>query len=159
MESEIYKKSLRDPPRSRDRIVPPPRHSPSWPIHARARLFTVGGAQRLRLHPPLPLAAGTLARRRLVSTLHPGRLLRRRLVSILAAEYFDAAKRTDALAFDVRTAPHPPSLYQAGPRPADFNACTGILLKHSLSSDRALTPARRGSMAGRLHGGHRRLAR
>ena len=40
-------------------------------------------AQRLRLHPPLPLAAGTLARRRLVSTLHPGRLLRRRLVSIL----------------------------------------------------------------------------
>ena len=83
MESEIYKKSLRDPPRSRDRIVPPPRHSPSWPIHARARLFTVGGAQRLRLHPPLPLAAGTLARRRLVSTLHPGRLLRRRLVSIL----------------------------------------------------------------------------
>jgi hypothetical protein len=83
VESEIYKKSLRDPPRSRDRIVPPPRHSPSWPIHARARLFTVGGAQRLRLHPPLPLAAGTLARRRLVSTLHPGRLLRRRLVSIL----------------------------------------------------------------------------
>ena len=42
-------------------------------------------AQRLRLHPPLPLAAGTLARRRLVSTLHPGRLLRRRLVSILHA--------------------------------------------------------------------------
>ena len=40
-------------------------------------------AQRLRLHPPLPLAAGTLARRRLVSILHPGRLLRRRLVSIL----------------------------------------------------------------------------
>ena len=40
-------------------------------------------AQRLRLHPPLPLAAGTLARRRLVSTLHPGRLLRRRLVPIL----------------------------------------------------------------------------
>ena len=40
-------------------------------------------AQRLRLPPPLPLAAGTLARRRLVSTLHPGRLLRRRLVSIL----------------------------------------------------------------------------
>ena len=31
-------------------------------------------AQRLRLHPPLPLAAGTLARRRLVSILHPGRL-------------------------------------------------------------------------------------
>ena len=30
-------------------------------------------AQRLRLHPPLPLAAGTLARRRLVSILHPGR--------------------------------------------------------------------------------------
>ena len=39
MESEIYKKSLRDPPRSRDRSVPPPRHSPSWPIHARARLL------------------------------------------------------------------------------------------------------------------------
>ena len=50
--------------------------------HPRARA-TVGGAQRLRLHPPLPLAAGTLARRRLVSILHPGRLLRRRLVSIL----------------------------------------------------------------------------
>ena len=50
--------------------------------HPRARA-TVGGAQRLHLHPPLPLAAGTLARRRLVSILHPGRLLRRRLVSIL----------------------------------------------------------------------------
>jgi hypothetical protein len=50
--------------------------------HPRTRA-TVGGAQRLRLHPPLPLAAGTLARRRLVSILHPGRLLRRRLVSIL----------------------------------------------------------------------------
>merc|ERR1711951_255769 len=31
-------------------------------------------AQRLRLHPPLPLTAGTLARRRLVSILHPRRL-------------------------------------------------------------------------------------
>ena len=41
--------------------------------HPRARA-TVGCAQRLRLHPPLPLAAGTLARRRLVSILHPGRL-------------------------------------------------------------------------------------
>ena len=41
--------------------------------HPRTRA-TVGGAQRLRLHPPHPLAAGTLARRRLVSTLHPGRL-------------------------------------------------------------------------------------
>ena len=41
--------------------------------HPRARA-TVGCAQRLRLHPPLPLAAGTLARRRLVSILHPGRV-------------------------------------------------------------------------------------
>ena len=55
---------------------------PTTLAHPRTRA-TVGGAQRLRLHPPLPLAAGTLARRRLVSILHPGRLLRRRLVSIL----------------------------------------------------------------------------
>ena len=38
-------------------------------------------------------------------------------------EYFDLAKRTDALAFDVRTAPHAPSLYTAG-RPAS-NVCVG----------------------------------
>ena len=77
-------------------------------------------AQRLRLHPPLPLAAGTLARRRLVSILHPGRLcaagssrsytpdalapqarldptprtpLRRRLVSILRLPGGERARR------------------------------------------------------------------
>ena len=45
---------------------------PTTLAHPRTRA-TVGGAQRLRLHPPLPLAAGTLARRRLVSILHSGR--------------------------------------------------------------------------------------
>uniref|UniRef100_A0A7S4PX19 Fe2OG dioxygenase domain-containing protein n=1 Tax=Alexandrium monilatum TaxID=311494 RepID=A0A7S4PX19_9DINO len=41
-----------------------------------------------------------------------------------ACECFDLAKRTDALEFDVRTAPHPDDLYQAAAKPPE-NCCTG----------------------------------
>ena len=74
-------------------------------------------AQRLRLPAALPLAAGTLARRRLVSTLHPGRLLRRRLVSILhpgrpCAAGSSRSSTPDALAPQARL--DPPRGWRAG---------------------------------------------
>lgn len=52
------------------------------------------------------------------------------MAGIIAAEapkteYFDVKKRTDALEFDVRTAPHAPSLYSPISPPPPLNECGG----------------------------------